>query len=169
MRSFRKLTTQLSALFLLFFLWNCTTTNSTDADQNSAANGTGSDGSDLSNGALHIEKVLFGFDEQTISPEFYPELEQLADFMKKNPATSLRIAGHCDERGTVEYNLALGQRRADEVKRFLMNHGVDSARLSTHSYGKEMLADTSSTEQGHSLNRRAELVSSNTAQENSSL
>lgn len=169
MRSFRKLTTQLSALFLLFFLWNCTTTNSTDADQNSAANGTSSnDGTDLSNAAL-LEKVLFDFDQQTIKAEFHSGLEQLAEFMKKNTGTSLRITGHCDERGTAEYNLALGQRRAEEVMRFLLNHGVDSARLSTHSYGKEMLVDTSSTEQGHALNRRAELLASNATEENSSL
>lgn len=161
MRSFRKLTTQLSTLFLLLFLWNCTTTN-TGADSDAKnAEANGNDGTDLSN-SLHIERVHFDFDEQSIKEEFRGELEKLAELMKKDAGLSLRITGHCDERGTAEYNLALGQRRADEVKRFLTNHGVDSARLSTHSYGKEMLVDTSSTEQAHYQNRRAELVSSNT-------
>lgn len=177
MRRLRRTTKQLSSFFLLFFLWNCTTTSNMDSDGNmsgsedgssmSGENGYGVEGSDLSDGVLRVEKIHFDFDRDSIKEEFRADLEEVADYMKRNPSATLRINGHCDERGTAEYNLALGQKRADEVKRFLVNHGVDADRLTTHTYGKEMLIDMSGTELGHYQNRRAEFISSNAAEASS--
>jgi len=75
--------------------------------------------------------------------------------MKKNPGAKVQIEGHCDERGTPEYNLALGQRRADSTKKYLVNLGIDGSRLSTISYGEEKPADPGHNEAAWAKNRRA--------------
>ena len=106
--------------------------------------------------SLKVEKVHFDFDRSAIKAGFKDELMEVASYLEKNPGANLRILGHCDERGTPEYNIALGQRRANSVKDYLVTLGVDASRLTAHSYGKEMLVDTSGTEEGHYENRRAE-------------
>ena len=81
-----------------------------------------------------------------------------AAFLNANPALTVTIEGHCDERGTREYNLALGERRATAARDFLLAQGVDSARIRTISYGKERPAMAGSTEAAWSKNRRAATV-----------
>jgi peptidoglycan-associated lipoprotein len=81
-----------------------------------------------------------------------------AAFLNANPALTVTIEGHCDERGTREYNLALGERRATAARDFLLAQGVDSARIRTISYGKERPAMAGSTESAWSKNRRAATV-----------
>ena len=81
-----------------------------------------------------------------------------AAFLNANPALTVTIEGHCDERGTREYNLALGERRATAARDFLLAQGVDSARIRTISYGKERPAMAGSTEASWSKNRRAATV-----------
>lgn len=163
--NFRKILYHFSILFFLM-LWNCTTT---DADNNTGdsfgAQGDGlEDSSEIFQEAheevtLPLEKVHFDFDQYFIKDEFKRDLNEIARYLLDNPSFTLRMEGHCDERGTTEYNLALGQRRADAVKRFLVTLGVDENRLTTHSYGKERPVDTSGTKEGHYMNRRTEFVS----------
>ena len=109
-------------------------------------------------GAMMLENIYFDFDKSSIRKDAKPILEKVAAHMKKTPGAKLQIEGHCDERGTAEYNLALGQRRADATKKYLVNLGVDGSRLSTISYGEEKPADPGNNEAAWAKNRRAAFV-----------
>ena len=85
-------------------------------------------------------------------------LRRKAKWMRNNPGTSIIIEGHCDERGTTEYNLALGDRRAESVKIFLTNLGLSVTRMTTISYGEEKPLDPGLTEYAWSKNRRAHFI-----------
>ena len=102
------------------------------------------------------EKIYFDFDKSDLKPEARAILRKKADWLLKHPEYSVRIEGNCDERGTNEYNLALGQRRADAAKKFLVALGVDEARISTISYGEERPADPRHCEEAWAKNRRDE-------------
>jgi peptidoglycan-associated lipoprotein len=88
-----------------------------------------------------------------------PVMKHNADYLKANPKVKVRIEGNCDERGTIEYNQALGQRRAAATKKYLTDLGISAKRISLISYGKEKPVCTNSTEDCWQQNRRAELVS----------
>ncbi len=102
------------------------------------------------------EKIYFDFDKSDLKPEARAILRKKADWLLKHPEYSVRIEGNCDERGTNEYNLALGQRRADAAKRFLVALGVDESRISTISYGEERPVDPRHCEEAWAKNRRDE-------------
>ncbi|MDE0723882.1 MAG: peptidoglycan-associated lipoprotein Pal [Alphaproteobacteria bacterium] len=102
--------------------------------------------------------VNFGYDSSVLSSEAQKNLNMFADYAKKSGVKQVVIEGHCDERGTREYNLALGERRANSVKRYLVGLGLDSRSLSTVSFGKERPMDTSHTPAAWASNRRAMLV-----------
>ena len=102
--------------------------------------------------------IHFGFDAADLTPESRTRLDALADALRANPKAQIRIAGNCDELGTVEYNLALGQKRADAVARYLVTLGVAGSRVDTVSYGEEKPIDSRSTEEAYTANRRAELA-----------
>lgn len=102
-----------------------------------------------------FEDIHFAFDKATIEPQAKDVLKKVADWMLKNKGYVLAIEGHCDERGTVEYNLALGQRRADAAAKYLIDLGVDKAGVSTVSYGKERPLDSGHNEDAWAKNRRA--------------
>lgn len=102
--------------------------------------------------------VYFDYDSSAIKPEFRAVIEAHARFMQSNPARSVTIAGHADERGGTEYNLALGQRRADAVRQMLVLLGVNSSQIETISFGKEKPAVRGSNEAAWSKNRRAEIT-----------
>jgi peptidoglycan-associated lipoprotein len=104
------------------------------------------------------EDIYFDFDQSMIRPDAQEVLRKKAEFLRENPGISVVIEGHCDERGTAEYNLALGERRALAAKAFLMNMGISSARLSTISYGEERPVDPGSNEDAWARNRRAHFV-----------
>ncbi len=108
--------------------------------------------------ALMFENIHFDFDKSFIREDAKPILEKVAAYLKKTPQAKLQIEGHCDERGTSEYNLALGQRRADAAKKYLANLGVDGGRLSTISFGEERPADPGHNESAWAKNRRAVFV-----------
>lgn len=110
---------------------------------------------------LKTETVYFGYDDYSLTGEAKSKLTALAETLKKTGSAAVQIEGHCDERGSVEYNLALGERRANSVKNFLGQLGVDAARLSTISYGKERPAVQGTGEATWSKNRRAEFVVTN--------
>jgi len=102
-----------------------------------------------------LKDVHFDFDKYDIRPSDGEILKENAAILIKNPAAKIQIEGHCDERGTVEYNLALGERRANSVKKYLISLGVPEIRLSTISYGKEMPLDPGHGEEAWAKNRRA--------------
>ena len=104
------------------------------------------------------DRVFFGFNESDLSAEARATLDRQAAWMKKYPAVSVAVEGHCDERGTREYNLALGERRATAVKNYLVAGGVSASRVKTVSYGKERPAVLGSNEQAWSQNRRGVTV-----------
>ena len=104
------------------------------------------------------DRVYFETDKHNISSSSAFTLKSQANWLKSTPGFQLLIEGHCDERGTREYNLALGERRGNAVKEFLASLGVDPGRLTVISYGKERPAAEGSTSEAWSENRRAVLV-----------
>ena len=102
--------------------------------------------------------VYFGYDSSALTADTEGTLMRQAAFLNANPALTVTIEGHCDERGTREYNLALGERRATAARDFLLAQGVDSARIRTISYGKERPAVAGSNDGAWSKNRRAATV-----------
>jgi peptidoglycan-associated lipoprotein len=100
------------------------------------------------------DRVYFAFDKSDITPEARKILERQAAWLKSNANVTVTIEGHCDERGTREYNLALGERRATAVKNVLVALGIPANRISTISYGKERPAVPGSTEAAWAQNRR---------------
>ncbi|MBV8939981.1 MAG: peptidoglycan-associated lipoprotein Pal [Alphaproteobacteria bacterium] len=104
------------------------------------------------------DRVFFAFDSSSLSDEAQKTLERQATWLKQYPNVNVTIEGHCDERGTREYNLALGERRADAAKKYLVSLGVKSSRVSTISYGKERPAVVGHDESAWSQNRRAVTV-----------
>jgi peptidoglycan-associated lipoprotein len=104
------------------------------------------------------DRVLFAFDKSDISPEAKAILTRQAAFMQKYPSATFTIEGHCDQRGTREYNLALGERRATSAKNGLVALGVAGGRLQTISYGKERPAVVGNNDAAYAQNRRAVTV-----------
>ena len=101
------------------------------------------------------DRIYFDFDAYSIRSDAQKVLAQQADWLNRFPAVQVRIEGNCDERGTREYNLALGARRANSVREFLVAHGVSADRINTVSYGKERPLDPGSDEQAWARNRNA--------------
>ena len=101
-----------------------------------------------------LQDAHFDFNASTLSEEARTILAGNANWIKQNPGVKVQIEGHCDERGTEEYNLALGQRRAQAVKDYLMSLGLEEARLKTISYGESLPLDPGHTEEAWGKNRR---------------
>ena len=104
------------------------------------------------------ELILFDYDSTVLSSTAQDRLVKKSTWLKENSNAKVIIEGHCDERGTVEYNLALGERRAEAAKAFLVDLGVSASRLTTISYGKERPFDKGHYEGAWSKNRRAHFV-----------
>ena len=104
------------------------------------------------------EMVYFAFDDASLDQQAQEVLREKAVWLRDNPDAGVIIEGHCDERGTNAYNLALGERRAESVKSFLVNLGVDASRLTTISYGEERPIAFGQTEAAWAQNRRAAFV-----------
>jgi peptidoglycan-associated lipoprotein len=100
------------------------------------------------------DRVFFGYDRVDLTPEARQTLAMQAEWLKKYPNVSITIEGHADERGTREYNLALGDRRANTIRSTLVSLGVDGSRIQTISYGKERPAVFGSDDQSWAQNRR---------------
>ena len=103
-------------------------------------------------------KVYFAFDRSNLSNEAKETLKNQAELMKKYESATFIIEGHTDKRGPAEYNIGLGERRANAVKSFLHKQGVAVDRLTVISYGKERLSDDGNVEESHAKNRRAVTV-----------
>ena len=102
--------------------------------------------------------VYFDFDKSDIKPEYLDTLTAHAKYLIANPGQKIRIEGYCDERGTWEYNIALGDRRAQAVRRYLMFQGVSQDQISTVSYGEAHPVDPGHTEDAWAKNRRGVIV-----------
>ena len=104
------------------------------------------------------EDIYFDFDSSALQPMAREVLKRKADWLFEKWDASVIIEGHCDDRGTNAYNLALGERRAESVKAFMVDLGVDAARMTTISYGEEKPMDMGRNEEAWAKNRRAEFV-----------
>jgi peptidoglycan-associated lipoprotein len=138
----------------------------TDPSANtSTSSGSDVSGSDLTGDQRAIEAlkqtgmiVYFDYDRAEIKPEYVPVIAAHAKFLNGNAARKVRLEGHSDERGSREYNIGLGERRAQTVRRALMLQGVTDPQITTVSYGEERAAVAGSDETAYSRNRRVELV-----------
>ena len=142
---------------------------SASSNTSSDAGGTTSAGTTSAGGASSIgsirtpdellakvgSTVYFDYDQSSLTSEAQATLDRQAAFLKASPSFRLIIEGHCDERGTREYNLALGDRRASAVRDYLVAKGINASRLSTISYGKERPSVGGSNETSYALNRRS--------------
>ena len=107
------------------------------------------------------DRVYFDYDKYSVRTDAAPLLDAQAGWLKRFPAVQVRIEGNCDERGTQEYNLALGARRANAIREYLVAHGVEAARITTVSFGKEKPIDAGAGESAdqHNRNARTAIVS----------
>lgn len=135
------------AFFTLFLLNSCSSCKKPMCDTDSLSQAT-------QNLERIGDRVFFGFDSSDLSSESREVLDRQADCMKQH-SFKVVVEGHCDERGTREYNLALGERRANSARNYLLSKGLDSERVSTVSYGKERPAVDGHNEEAYSKNRRA--------------
>ena len=130
---------------------------------NKTENGNGSNGQTFGGYSVQdlqqrYNTVLFGFDKYDIQGEYVQILDAHAAYLNATPATSVRVEGHTDERGTPEYNMALGERRAHAVQNYLTSKGVQAGQISTVSYGEEKPAELGHDAAAYSKNRRAVLA-----------
>ncbi len=108
--------------------------------------------------SLQMKSIYYDFDQSTVRNNQIPKMEGNAQYLKKNSASKVIVEGNCDERGTNEYNLALGQRRAMNAKKYLVNLGINAARIKAVSFGEERPLFLGSEESDYSLNRRTDFV-----------
>ena len=115
---------------------------------------TGSDSGSIEG----LQTVRFEYDKATLSETEQQKLVADAEWMKKNPTVKMLVEGHCDQRGSTEYNLSLGERRANAVKQMLVKLGIAADRITTTSFGKEKLLANGDSEDEMAQNRRANFV-----------
>ena len=161
------------SIFMVLFVAACATTPKDSAD--SSGSGSSSSGSDVSSEGTITEttgsgivsgsqedlivnvgdRVFFGYDSSDLDSDALELLQDQVAWLKQNSDVSVTIEGHCDERGTREYNLALGEKRAQAVKNYLIGLGINPDRVSTISYGKERPAVVGSNAGAWAQNRRS--------------
>lgn len=105
-----------------------------------------------------LKTVYFDFDSSTLKPEAMEILKSNAEWLKVNPAVEVQLEGHCDSRGTIEYNYNLGQRRAESVRQYLVKIGCEQIKIHTISYGEERPVDPAENEDAWAKNRRAQFL-----------
>ena len=147
-------------MFLSFVLTSCATQTTKVDSQMQGDVYTGSDTVEyLADGVP--DRVFFATNESVLTTASRETLRKQAAWLRKNPEINVVLEGHADERGTREYNLALGERRANSAKDYLMTYGISSARISVISYGKERPVDAGSNPLAWSKNRRSVTVKAN--------
>ena len=105
---------------------------------------------------VSFQAVYFNYDSYQIAPSEYGSIDLVAQYMRENGNVRLVTEGHCDERGSREYNMALGENRAQAVRAYLINVGIDKDRIQTRSHGEEMPVDSDHSESSWAMNRRVE-------------
>lgn len=157
-----KTTLKIGALLsTLFLLAACETPGGDNAGSDNYGSNNGSNAAPDSNEyfAQNVgDRIFFDYNSSSLSGEAQATLERQANWLKQYGNVNAVVEGHCDERGTREYNLALGERRANAVKNYLVTLGVPAGRLSTISYGKERPAVLGSNESSWAQNRRGVTV-----------
>lgn len=123
-----------------------------NADQNSQM------GDSDSGRAMGLQTAHFPYDSFTLDSSAKSVLKANAAILKQNSSVKIQIEGHCDQRGGIQYNIALGERRANAVKRYLQDQGISSSRMTTISFGKEKPVDSGMSEEAYAKNRRANFV-----------
>ena len=146
------------SLMFLFTLASCETTSTGSGDA-VPTNNYAAPGSSPADLQAYLQKevgdrIYFGTNKHNIDSAAASLLESQANWLKSTPGFTIMLEGHADERGTREYNLALGERRANSAKEFLVSLGIDAGRIQTISYGKERPAAEGSTSEAWSENRR---------------
>lgn len=106
----------------------------------------------------YLQKIYFEYDKYMVKDDMKPIMAQNAEWLLQHPTVEIRIEGHCDERGTEEYNIALGEKRAESAKNYLVSLGVANAKIQVVSYGKSKPLVTGSDEASHYQNRRDEFL-----------
>lgn len=107
---------------------------------------------------ISADRIFFDFDQYNVDQQDMATLQSQATWLRANPAVRVILEGHADERGTRDYNIALGERRANAAKNYLATLGIDPSRIQVISYGKERPAELGSTEEAYAKNRRAVTV-----------
>ena len=115
---------------------------------------TGSDSGNIEG----LYTIHFAFDKATLTPETKHQIQKNVEWMKAHSGVSLQVEGHCDAKGSIEYNLALGERRAQAVKSYMVSLGANEGKLNVISYGKEKPVAKGDTEADYSKNRRANFL-----------
>lgn len=131
--------------------------NGTNAEGSQGAN-AGTDAAGPTSGQLQNRTIYFDFDSSEIKSDYNAMITAHARYLAANPSVKVRVEGNTDERGSREYNIGLGERRAQAVRRALMLQGVSEGQITTVSYGEERPAVTGHTEEAWSRNRRANIV-----------
>jgi peptidoglycan-associated lipoprotein len=108
--------------------------------------------------ALKVDTIHFEYDSATVRPAEHSKVTAVADYLKSNPSNAVKVEGHCDERGTDEYNRSLGERRAQAIREELVKSGVEAGRVDTVSFGRDRPVDTGHSDAAHRKNRRGEFV-----------
>jgi len=108
--------------------------------------------------ALKADTIHFEYDSATVRPSEHSKITAVADYLKSNTSNAVKVEGHCDERGTDEYNRALGERRAIAIREELVKAGVEAGRVDTVSFGRDRPVDTGHSDAAHRKNRRGEFV-----------
>ncbi len=164
-----KLTALILTLLMTFGLTSCGSQSKNNAGMDS---GVTTEDQDMGNDGMNLElngdsdsgkagtlsTVYFDFNSSTLSSSTRDALESNANFLKEHPSVEVQIEGHADERGGVQYNLALGEKRSQAVKQYLVSMGVSSSRVTTISFGKERPIAFGHDESAWSQNRRANFV-----------
>lgn len=137
---------------------NTDSTSASNSGANESTSGSGLPEIDANTlfGPSGLQIIYFDYNSYTLRPDAMAALKSNADMIKQVPGVIIQIEGHCDERGTQEYNLALGEKRALATREYLMNMGVSGDRIVTISYGEEDPADSGHTEAAWGKNRRSE-------------
>jgi len=120
-----------------------------------AANADETSGDSDSGKAMGLQTIHFAYDAYTLTDEAKSILKANAQILKDKPTVRIQVEGHCDQRGGIQYNIALGEKRANSVKKFLADQGIAGDRVSVISYGKEKLVDSAENEAAYAKNRRA--------------
>ena len=165
-QSIKKFSNLFAIMLLTSFLAACATapteTSSSSTSQSDVVGGIYVGTETVEMLAIDVpDRVFFAYDSYSLSASAQATLNKQAKWLKANPSVAIAVEGHADERGTREYNLALGDRRASSVKDYLMSQGISSNRISTISYGKERPVKSGSNDTAWAQNRRSVSVRTN--------
>jgi peptidoglycan-associated lipoprotein len=165
-QSIKRFSNFFAILLLTSFLAACATapteTTSSASQQSQVVGGVYVGTETIEMLAVNVpDRVFFAYDSYSLAASAQATLSKQAKWLKANPSIAIAVEGHADERGTREYNLALGDRRASSVKDYLMSQGISSNRISTISYGKERPVQSGSNDTSWAQNRRSVSVRTN--------